>query len=248
MMPLAGQVAVVSGGSSGIGAATVQALAEAGARVAIGYASGHDRAVALAASLPGSGHVCLPMPMTDSAALGAAAATVEARFGRTDVLINSAATTQRIPLDDLEALNDATIDTILATNVRGPFATVRAFAPMLRASGQGVIVNISSTSATSGKGSNLIYCASKGALDTMTISLARALAPEVRVIGIAPGTVDTGFIPGITPEEIADIGRSAALRKVVTPRHVAQAVMAAVVHMPVSTGMRVVVDAGRHLG
>lgn len=248
MTALGGQVAVVSGGSSGIGAATVQALAQAGAQVVIGYASGCDRATALAASLPGGGHIPLAMPMTDSAALRAAAAAVEARFGRTDILINSAATTQRIPLDDLEALSDATIDTILTTNVRGPFATVRAFAPMLRASGRGVIVNISSTSATSGRGSNLIYCASKGALDTMTISLARALAPHVRVIGIAPGTVDTGFVPGITPAEIADIGRSAVLRKVVTAQHVAQAVVAAVVHMPVSTGTRIVVDAGKHLG
>ncbi len=245
---LAGQVAVVTGGSSGIGAATVRALAEAGATVVVGYNTGAARAAALIASLPPGRHMALPMPMTDSAALDAAAQDVRSGLGRTDVLVNSAAITRRIAHAELDVLDDATIDLILSTNVRGPFATVRAFAPLLRAAPAAVVVNISSMSATSGRGSNLMYCASKGALDTMTVSLARVLAPQVRVIAVSPGTVDTGFIPGITADEIAGIGAHSPLQQVVTAGHVAAAVMAAVLHLPMTTGTRIVVDAGRHLG
>jgi len=122
----------------------------------VGYNQGADRAAALIAELPGSGHVALRLPMEDSAALRAAAAEVEARFGRCDVLVNSAATTRAVPHADLETLDDALIDRVLVANVRGPFATVRAFAPLMRRSGDGVIINISSVAAISGTGSSII--------------------------------------------------------------------------------------------
>jgi len=99
-----------------------------------------------------------------------------------------------------DALDDDLIDTILATNVRGAFAAVRAFRPLLDKSslpGGGVVVNISSTAAEIAMGSNIMYCASKAALDNMTKSLARALAPRIRVVSVSPGFVDTNFVKSL---------------------------------------------------
>jgi len=98
---------------------------------------------------------------SDSAALAAAAASVAERYGRTDILVNCAGTTRFVEHSDLDSLDDALIDEILATNVRGPFAAVRAFRSLLCADGDGLVVNISSTAAASAIGSNVVYCASK---------------------------------------------------------------------------------------
>ncbi len=244
---LAGKVAVIAGGSNGIGAATARRLAAAGATVAVGYNTGAERAAALVASLPGTGHLALRMPMADSAALRAAAAEVEARLGRCDVLVNSAATTRAVPHADLDALDDDLIDQVLITNVRGPFATIRAFAPMLKRSGDGIIVNISSLAAISGSGSSIIYGASKAALDTMGMSLARVLGPEIRVISISPSAVATDFVPGRSRAAVEKQAAASPLRRVTEADDVALAIMAAVTHLRLTTGSVILVDGGKHL-
>ncbi|MDH7795832.1 MULTISPECIES: SDR family oxidoreductase [unclassified Beijerinckia] len=244
---LRGRIAVVTGGSGGIGAATVQRLARAGATVIVGYNSGRDRAEEIVASLGRGEHMALRIPVEDSAAIVAAAATVKETFGKIDVLVNSAGVTRAVPHADLEALDDATFDRILITNVRGPFATVRAFAPLLRASGDGIVINISSISGSTGLGSSIAYCASKAALDTMGLSLARVLAPEVRVISIAPAAVATEFVPGRGREGVEKQAASTPLKLVAEPDDVAMAVMAAVTHLRLTTGSTIVVDSGRHL-
>ena len=147
---LAGKVAVVTGGSSGIGAASVRLLADAGARVVVGYNKGVDRAAALVGELPGDGHQAMYLPLEDSAQIRKVAAAVKDGFGRADILVNSAGFTRMVAHHDLEALDDDLIDAVLTANVRGPFATIRAFVPLLRATGDGVIVNISSGAAQSG--------------------------------------------------------------------------------------------------
>jgi 3-oxoacyl-[acyl-carrier protein] reductase len=242
------RVAVIAGGSSGIGAAAARRMAAAGAAVVVGYNSGADRARDLAAGLPGSVHLALRMPMEDSAALRAAAAEVEARLGRCDVLVNSAATTRAVPHADLEALDDALIDRVLVTNVRGPFATIRAFAPMLRRSGDAVVVNISSLAAITGTGSSIIYGASKAAMDTMGMSLARVLGPEIRVVSISPSAVATGFVPGRPREAVERQAATSPLRTVTEADDVALAIMAAVTHLRLTTGSVILVDGGKHLG
>ena len=175
---LAGKVAVVTGGSSGIGAASVRLFAAAGARVVVGYNKGAERAGAVVAELPGAGHRAMRLPLEDTAQIRRVAETVRDEFGRADILVNSAGFTRMVPHHDLDALDDELIDAVLTANVRGPFATIRAFAPLLRASGDGVIVNISSGAAQSGTGSSIIYGASKAALNTMSMALARVLGPE----------------------------------------------------------------------
>ncbi|WP_149537373.1 SDR family NAD(P)-dependent oxidoreductase [Siccirubricoccus phaeus] len=245
--PLQGKVAVITGGSNGIGAAAARRLAAAGARIVVGYNQGAERAAALVAALPGEGHSALRTPMEDSAALRDAAAAVQATYGRCDVLINSAATTRPVPHADLKALDDALIDRVLVTNVRGPFATIRAFAPMLKASGDAVIVNISSLAAITGSGSSVIYGASKAAIDTMGMSLARALGPEIRVVSISPSMVATDFVPGRGREVVEKAAAKTPLKTVTEADDVALAVMAAITHLRLTTGSVILVDGGNHL-
>lgn len=247
MKNLKGCVAAVVGGSSGIGAATVRMLADAGATVAIGYNSGVERAEELRDSLPHGPHSIFSISVDDPASVRAAAATVAAAHGRVDVLVNSAGTTRPVPHADLEGLDDELLDRIMASNVQGPFATIRAFAPMLKASGDGVIVNVSSISGFTGSGSNIGYCASKAALDTMTLSLARALGPEIRVLCVSPGAVATGFVAGRGREALEKIAATTPLGRVVEPEDVARAIMACVTHLTASTGVRIVCDGGRFL-
>ena len=132
---LVGKVAVVTGGSNGIGAASVRALAAAGARVAILYRSGEVRARALLGALPGEGHRALAVDITDPASVRAMAEAVRDAYGRVDVLVNSAGVTRPIPHADLATLDESLFDQILIANARGPYSVIRALLPLLRAGG-----------------------------------------------------------------------------------------------------------------
>jgi 3-oxoacyl-[acyl-carrier protein] reductase len=244
---LDGKVAVVTGASSGIGRESVRLFAEAGACVVVGYNQGVERANDVVASLAGSGHAAMRLPLEDTAQIRRVAADVEREFGRCDILVNSAGFTRMVAHSDLEALTDDLIDAVLTANVRGPFATIRAFAPLLKASGDGVIVNISSGAAQSGTGSSIIYGASKAALNTMSMALARVLGPEIRVVVVAPGMVHTGFVPGRTEEMMAKAAMATPLKRAIEAEDVALAVIACVTHLTHTTGSVISVDAGRHL-
>lgn len=244
---LAGRVAVVTGGAGGIGAGICEVLARAGARVAIGYRHSEAQACELAQRLPGGPHLALRAPVTDSAALAAAARVIDASWGRCDLLVNCAGTTRYVAHGDLEGLDDALIDTILATNVRGPFATVRAFRALLERAPGALIVNISSVAARIAMGSNVIYCASKAAVDNMTQSLARALAPSTRVISIAPGLVDTGFVAGLDRAWLDEQRARTLLGRLATPEEIGLAVLVAAIGLPHSTGVVLPIDGGRAL-
>ncbi|MDO9176688.1 MAG: SDR family NAD(P)-dependent oxidoreductase, partial [Actinomycetota bacterium] len=135
MRSLIGQVAVVTGGAGSLGAAICTGLAEAGCTVVVGYNSSEGPASALAEALQPAAmpHSALGAPVTDTPALAALAREVESRYGRCDILVNCAGTTKFVAHPDLDGLDDALFDQILATNVRGPFAAVRAFKPLLAA-------------------------------------------------------------------------------------------------------------------
>jgi 3-oxoacyl-[acyl-carrier protein] reductase len=248
---LESKVAVVTGGSSGIGAACCRHFAAAGARVVVGYNRGLDRAERLIAELPGSGqanfHRPMHLPLEDTAQIRKAAAAVQQEFGRADVLVNSAGFTRMVPHSDLEALDDDLIDQVLRANVRGPFATIRAFVPLLKASGDGVIINISSGAAQRGSGSSIIYGASKAALDTMSMALARVLGPEIRVVVVAPGMVHTDFVPGRTEEAMLRAAMATPLKRQIEAEDVALAVLSCVTHLTFTTGSIVNVNGGGHL-
>lgn len=245
--PLAGKVAVICGGSGGIGAASAGLLAAAGATVVVGYHSNAGKAEAVAAGLAGTGHLALAAPMTDSAALDRLAAIVGERFGRADILVNSAGMTKPVAHRELDALTDELIDEVFKVNWRGPFAAVRAFRALLAAGGDGLVVNISSIAATTGIGSSIAYCGAKAGLDIMTVALARALAPEIRVLAVSPGVVDTEFVAGRTAEANAKIAAGTPLKRVASTDEVARAVLACATHLTFSTGSIFQVDGGRHL-
>jgi 3-oxoacyl-[acyl-carrier protein] reductase len=247
---LAGKTALVIGGAGGIGAASARLFAEAGVRVAVTHradAEAAARAELLVKALPGGGHIAIPADITETATLIAARDAIQRGFGRLDILVNSAGFTKPIPHGDLGALDDDFIDRMFAVNWRGQFAAIRAFAPMLKVSGDGLIVNISSIAALNGAGSNIAYGAAKAGIDVMGKSLARALAPEVRVMTVSPGVVATGFVPGRGAEFNEKAAASTPLKRIATAEDVAEAVLACATHLSYSTGATIVVDGGRAL-
>jgi 3-oxoacyl-[acyl-carrier protein] reductase len=158
--------------------------------------------------------------------------------------------TRFVPHGDLDGLDDDLIDVILATNVRGPFATVRALRPLLDKStqpGGAVIVNITSIAALTAVGSNVMYCASKAALDNITKSLARALAPGIRVVLVAPGLADTDFIKSMDQRWRDEQLNRTPLKRLAAPDDIAAAVVAVVKHLTYTTGSIIAVDGGRPL-
>ena len=247
-MKLDGKVALVIGGTGGIGAATAKLYAQAGARVAVTHRPGKPEAGnALLATLPGTGHSAFAADVADTATLLALKDLIEEQYGRLDILINTSGFTKAVPHGDLDGLDDALIDEMFKVNWRGQYATVRTFAPMLKASGDGLVVFISSIAGTNGAGSSIAYGATKAATDVMIKSLGRALAPEIRVLGVAPGAVATNFVPGRGEEFNVKAAAATPLKRVATAEDVADAVLACATHLRFSTGTIIVVDGGRSL-
>ncbi len=244
---LNGKVAVVTGASSGIGAAAARMLAEVGAKVVVGYNSSEARAKGVVATLSGSGHRVQRIMLEDSSTMRQAADDMRAAYGRCDILVNSAGFTKPVPHANLDALDDALFDSVLIANVRGPFAMIRAFAPLLRESGDGVVINVSSVSGFTASGSSIAYAAAKAALDNMTMALGRALGPEIRLMCVSPGAVNTNFLAGRSLETLKKLADTSPLKRVVEPDDVARTIMGCVLYMKTSTGVKVVCDGGRFL-
>lgn len=244
---LTGRLAVVTGGSNGIGAAAVRRLASAGADVIIGYHNSEERAQKLLRSLPLGRHGIAPLALEDPASFKALGAHIDGRGGKLDILVNSAGFTRAIPHHDLDTLTDELFEQILIANIRGPYSAIRALRTQLRASGDAVVINVSSISGSTASGSNVAYCASKAALDNIGMSLGRALGPEIRVLSVSPGAVATDFVPGRDRTALEVGAKSTPLRRVIEPDDVAAAIVACVTHLKVSTGTTILVDGGRHL-
>ncbi len=241
------KVALVTGGSSGIGKATAARLAALGSTVIVGYNSRREQAEEVVAGLQGSGHVALRIAIEDSASIAAAVKAVEERFGRLDALVNSGGATTPVPANDLDKLTDEIFDRTVTVNLRGPFAMIRAFRPLLERGSGAAIVNISSIAARTGIGSSLAYLSAKAGVDALTIALAKVLAPRIRVFSVSPAGVDTDFVPGRSRETLVKTAEKLPLAHVTTPDDVARAAIACIVSLTSSTGIIVPVDEGRHL-
>lgn len=244
---LDGQIAVITGGTGAIGAATALRLAHLGARIVLLHRGGAEKSADLLKSLPGSGHSAVSASVTNSSELAQAAQTVLQQTSGAHILINCAGHTRPVPAADLNALSDELIDEMFASNWRGTFATIRAFAPQLAESGDGVIVNVSSIAGSTGLGSNLAYAASKAGIDALTKGLAKTLAPKVRVLAVAPGVVDSGFVSGRDASFNAKTGATIPLQRVGTADDVAAAITACCTSLRYATGSIFVADGGRHL-
>jgi 3-oxoacyl-[acyl-carrier protein] reductase len=245
---LEGKVALVTGGAGGIGSAICRRLAAEGASVIITYSRSREKAEALLHSLPGENHRVYPAPVDDSAAQTELAAMLHDQYGKIDLLVNNAGITQPVPHHDLDSLTDDLIDQIFRVNVRGVIASVRAMKPLLLESGDGLIINISSIAARTAVGSNIAYCASKAAVDNLTMSLARALAPHIRVVSVSPGWVNGEYAQRMPPEVIQQQLNLTPLGRIAEAEDVANAVFAVATQLAFTTGAMISVDGGRPLG
>lgn len=248
----AGRVAIVTGGGTGIGAATVRLLAARGVVCVINYASSRDEAEALAAEV-GHGAIAVRADITDDAQCRALASAATDAFGRIDFLVNNSGRTKFAAHEDLDALSADDFVDIYQLNVIAAFQMVRACAPALKAGDASAIVNIASVAGVFGMGSSVAYAASKGALITMTKSLARVLAPAIRVNAVAPGYVGTGWFE----KRLGADGFARLNERIAASVPMALATMAPDVAAPVVslldpamrsvTGEVMLVDAGGHL-
>ncbi len=247
---LDGKVAVITGGLGAIGHATAQRLAALGASCVLlhrGHAADAGERAAALPSSNGQRHAALVADIVDTPSLQRAAAQVAEQYDRCDILVNSAGHTRPVAAADLDGLTDELIDELLKANFRGVFATIRAFAPLLKKSGDGLIVNVSSIAGFTGVGSNLAYVAAKAGLDVVGDALAKALAPAVRVVSVSPGAVESAFVPGRGEDFKARMAQTTPLGRIGAPQDVAATIEALATTLRFVTGTRIVVDGGRHL-
>jgi ketoreductase RED2 len=237
------QVALITGSSSGIGAAIASRLSRQGLRVVLNSARSADAGQALADSLPDADYV--RADISDPEQAGSLVSTVLERHGRLDVLVNNAGVTRRIAHGDLESVTPEVWRSILDVNLLGTWYTTVAAVPALRASGSGSVVNLSSVAGHRPAGSSIPYAVSKAAIEHLTRLLANVLGPEIRVNAVAPGLVQTPWTAGFT--DIAEqVRQLTPLKRVGLPEDVAE-VVAALVEFRYTTGEVIGLDGGAHL-
>jgi len=249
------KVCVVSGSSSGIGAATVELFATNGWHVAINYSRHEEPAQQVAQACRAKGVEALVhrADVSVDADCRSFADAVEARWGRCDALVNNAGTTRFVDARDLDGIQGEDFLKIYGVNVVGPFQMTRAFAPLMRRNPGAGVVNVSSIASKLGRGSSIAYAASKGALNTLTLSLARTLGPQIRVNAVAPGMIDSSWLRQGLGEARFNAQRDnyaahAALSDVVQPAEVAETIYWLAAGAGKTTGELVSVDSGFVIG
>ncbi|OIN55621.1 SDR family NAD(P)-dependent oxidoreductase [Arsenicibacter rosenii] len=250
--PVQRPVVLVTGGAGEIGSAISTTFAANGYIVVATYNRDHRKAERLIASLPGTGHQIVQAPTTDAAAIDALRQIMVSTFGRLDVLVNNAGITTPVAHNDLDALTDEWIDRIMQTNFRGGFAMVRAMRSLLEQAAEitgqsSLVVNISSIAGIYGIGSNVAYCASKAAVDSMTRSLARVLAPKIRMVSVSPGFVEGEYTKNFDPSFLKNQMDNTPMGRFATGQDVANAVYSLATSLTFTTGNIITVDGGRLL-
>ena len=244
-MKLDGSVAIVTGGATGMGRAICTRLASEGGRVLVNYRASADAAEEVVAEIRrAGGDACAHQAdVQHDDQVAEMVASAEERWGRIDVLVNNAGWSKLTPHWKLDDLTDEIWDRTLNTNLRGAFYCSRAVVPAMRRNGGGCIVNNASASAYSAAGSSIIYSASKAAMVNMTKSMARALAPDIRVNAIAPGLVHTRFAGW--PDEAFQMGRDVSpLGRIASVEDVAATVLFLAADATAITAETIVIDCG----
>ncbi|AJF00422.1 SDR family NAD(P)-dependent oxidoreductase [Pandoraea apista] len=250
-------VCLVTGAATGIGAATALRFAREGWAVAINNFDDSTRAAAESVAAQcrdaGAQTLVIDADVGDDAACRRMASAVGAQWGRLDALVNSAGTTRVIPHSDLEAIDDAEFERIYRVNLIGMFQMTRAAAGLLRERPAGAssaaVINISSLASLNGTGSSIAYAASKGAVNSLTLSLARNLAPQVRVNAIAPGMVDDGLLRRVLGDDayarvVDGMRENAPLKRVSQPSEIADLAWFLAAHAPAMTGQVLAIENG----
>lgn len=247
------RVAIVTGASSGIGAATARRLAGAGWKVAVNYRTSREAAEAVVADCRerGGEAFAVAADVADDDACKALVAETLERYGRLDALMNNAGETKVAPASDLDALSGDDFMRLYRNNVVSVYQMTRASATALRAS-RGSVVNLGSRAGITGGGTSTAYAATKAAIHTLTKSLARSLAPDVRVNCVAPGYVDTpwhlrGRGAAAADKAKAAMAARAVLGRVVDADEIAEMCVLLLTSATAMTGEVVCIDAGAHL-
>jgi 3-oxoacyl-[acyl-carrier protein] reductase len=247
-------VVLVTGAGTGVGAAVARRFASAGWDVVVQFNRSADQAQSVVGRCKAAGAraIALQGDVADDASCRAVVANSTREFGRLDALVNNAGVTKVCPAEDLEGLSAGDFQQIYAVNVVGAYQMTRAALAALRESPQASIVNVSSQAAFSGLGSSMAYAASKAALNTLTLALARSLAPRVRVNAVCPGYVNTRWARGSRDDESYRIFRDqvaelSPLKRMTEPEEVADVVYFLSSTSAPVTGELVGVDAGTHL-
>lgn len=253
-MNLEGKAAIVTGGGTGVGRATVLQLAAQGCSVLVNYSKSKDEAekTAAEASALGAKAIAHQANVAVDAECRAMIERAVAEFGRLDILINNAGTTSFIPHNELEKVKDEDWERILGVNLKGPFHCSRAARGPMEKAGGGTIVNVASVAGVAGVGSSIPYCASKAALINLTVTLARVLAPRIRVNTVAPGFITGRWLKGGLGGDYEAVKKNSEKRsplgKVCEPEDVADAIMSFVTGSQLTTGQTLTVDGGMLIG
>jgi 3-oxoacyl-[acyl-carrier protein] reductase len=253
-MDMEGGVAIVTGSSSGVGAACARQLAEKGSHLVINYAHNAEGAEATRTACEAFG-VETEIVQADVAEDGDCRRLAQAaldRWGRIDALVNNAGTTRFCDHADLDGLSKEDFLDIYSVNTVGAYQMVRAVVPAMKQGGRGSIVNVASIAGVMGVGSSIAYAASKGAMITMALSLARVLGPEIRVNTICPGFIQGDWLEaGMGAERYAQtrayLEQSTPLRLTTTPDTVAEGILYFITGADVITGETLILDGGHHL-
>ena len=254
-MDIRGGVTIVTGSATGVGAAAVKMLAAKGCNVVINYTKSEAEAKETQAACEALGVqalLCQADVGKDEDCRRMVAAAM-AKWGRVDGLINNAGTTKFVNHANLDGLDADDFLNIYRVNVVGAFQMTRAVTPYMKAAAGGAVVNISSVAGVMGVGSSIAYTASKGALNTMTLSLARVLGPEIRVNTVCPGFIQGRWLRGGMGDDMYEAAvaaqeRSTPLRHAGTPEDMAEAAVWFIEGASNVTGEILIVDAGSHLG
>jgi 3-oxoacyl-[acyl-carrier protein] reductase len=247
-MDLKGKVALVTGGNGGLGQRICHALAREGVHVAVMYAQSREQAEGVARDLTARHQInaaAFQCDITDADAVEALVGVVAQRFGQLDILVNDAAYNQAIPFADLNGLTIEAWDRILAVNLTGPMQLIKAVAPLMKAQGEGRIVNIASVAGLHPVGSSIAYAVSKAGLIHLTRCMAVALAPETLVNCVAPGLLDgTRATANLRPEMIERSAATSLLKKPADKEDCADMVVT-LCRSRTMTGQTMVIDSGR---
>jgi 3-oxoacyl-[acyl-carrier protein] reductase len=248
-MDLRGAVALVTGGNGGLGQRICHALAKEGASIAVMYAQSREQAEGVARELASQYQInaaAFACDITDATAVTKLVRDVTARFGRLDILINDAAYNKAIPFTDLDNLTEEVWDKIMAVNLTGPMRLTKAVAPVMKAQGQGRIVNIASVAGLGPTGSSIAYAVSKAGLIHLTRCMAVALAPETLVNCVAPGLLEgTRATSNLLPEMVKVNAAGSLLKKAADKDDCADMVVT-MCRTETMTGQTIVIDAGRY--
>ena len=246
MTDSAKKVALITGGGTGVGEATTLQLADRGFHVAINYSRSKDDAerTAAAARERRVRAITLACDVSSDSQVRDMIDRCRQEFGRLDVLVNNAGMTHFVQHSDLEAMSEDKWDEILAVNLKGPFFVSRAAIPLMRAGGDGAIVNVASVAGVAGSGSSIAYAASKGGLITMTKSLAKAFAPDIRVNAVCPGPIISRWLAD--HQDMVDAAvKITPLKRASSTDDIADAVTFLACDAQMMTGQALIVDGGR---